>query len=399
MAAVAEIGVRVREARKLRGLTQRELASLSGASVSLVRKLEQGDYENGLRLETLHRLAVALDVTTSALMSEPDGGTDAGALAAWEPVRRAVRSDYDGEPGYEPSIGGVRDAFNDLVDAFNGDQYASLGRVLPVLLRDTEALASAAPPGTGRDRALQLRSQALAFASHVLCQVWQFDVAAEAVRLAMDEPGDELAMLAAVDARCFLLLRQGLLADVSALASRWADAAEPRKLSHATRDDLAAWGRLLMYASNAAVRDNRPDDAREALRLARVAAQAVSRDFIRRPCRGRCSGHPRWPWLARSTRSSRAWPDVTLRIGKQITGHGLPAVRHYHRHRLDVASAYAATRRFDEAVGVLTEIRSVAPEWLAQQRYARDILTAIIARRRRLSDEARDLAGFMRSPA
>ncbi len=392
------VGARVRDARKRIGLTQQELARSAAVSVSLVRKLEQGEYGNGLRLETLHRLAVALDVTTAALMSEPDAGTD-GAMAEWELVRRAVRSDYDGEPGYEPTIAGVRDAFNDVVDAFNGDQYASLSRVLPVLLRDAEALASAAPPGAGRDRALQLRSQALAFTAHVLSMVWQFDAAADAVRLAMDEPGDELTMMAAVDARCFLLLRQGLLADVSALAWRWADAAEPRRISRATRDDLAVWGRVLMYASNAAVRDNRPDDAREALRLARVAAQAVSRDFITAAVPWAVFGPSAMAMVGAEHAVIQGRPDVTLRVGAQVTGRGLPAVRHYHRHRLDVASAYAATRKFDEAVGVLTEIRAAAPEWLAQQRYARDILTTIIARRRRLSDETRDLASFPRTPA
>lgn len=64
---VAAIGTRLREARKRRGLTQRELARLSGVSVSLVRKLEQDDYGNGLRLETVRKLAVALSAPTSAL--------------------------------------------------------------------------------------------------------------------------------------------------------------------------------------------------------------------------------------------------------------------------------------------------------------------------------------------
>ncbi len=314
-------------------------------------------------------------------------------------MRRAVRSDYDGEPDYEPTIAGVRDAFNDVVEAFNGDQYASLSRALPELLHDVEALAGASVPGTGRDRALSLRSQTLAFASHVLCQAWQFDAAADAVRLAMAEPGDELALLAAVDARCFVLLRQGLLADASALATRWPDAAEPRKLSRATRDDLAAWGRLLMWSSNAAVRDNQPDDARESLRLARVAAQAVSRDFIPSAVPWEDFGPSAMAMVGAEHAVISGRPDVTLRIGGQITGRGLPAVRHYHRHRLDMASAYAATRKHDEAVGVLAQIRAAAPEWLSRQRYARDVLSTVTSRRRHLTDQMRDLADFLSVPA
>ena len=69
--------------------------------------------------------------------------------------------------------------------------------------------------------------------------------------------------------------------------------------------------------------------------------------------------------------------------------------RLYHRHRLDVAHAHAAMRQHSEAVTVLHEIRRDAPEWLAQQRYARDILNQIIGRRRTLTPEMRDLADFL----
>src|SRR5215470_4038037 len=84
------IGARIRDARRRRGLLQRELARDAGVSVSLVRKLEQGDYDGGLRLETVHRLAVVLDVTTSALMSEPDApDAGPGGLAMWDATRQA----------------------------------------------------------------------------------------------------------------------------------------------------------------------------------------------------------------------------------------------------------------------------------------------------------------------
>src|ERR1700683_1157798 len=85
------LGERLREARKRRGLTQRELARLAGLSVSLIRKLEQGEYENRLRLDTVPRLAVVLGVQTSFLAAggdAPEPRRDSGA--AWEPVRLAL---------------------------------------------------------------------------------------------------------------------------------------------------------------------------------------------------------------------------------------------------------------------------------------------------------------------
>lgn len=91
MGESASVRDRLREARKRRGLTQRELARQSGVSLSLIRKLEQGDYENGLRLETVRKMAVALSVPTSALAygsspSPPDQET----ITRWEPVRLAL---------------------------------------------------------------------------------------------------------------------------------------------------------------------------------------------------------------------------------------------------------------------------------------------------------------------
>jgi len=64
-------GDRIRDIRKRRGLTQRALAESSGVSLSLIKKLEQGDYGD-VRLETLHKLAVTLRVPTTALATQPD---------------------------------------------------------------------------------------------------------------------------------------------------------------------------------------------------------------------------------------------------------------------------------------------------------------------------------------
>lgn len=84
------IGDRVRNARKRRGLSQQELAELSGVSVSLIRKLEQGE-RTDVRMETLRRLAVALEVPTTALMGRPPpDARGTAATALWTPAREAI---------------------------------------------------------------------------------------------------------------------------------------------------------------------------------------------------------------------------------------------------------------------------------------------------------------------
>lgn len=66
------------------------------------------------------------------------------------------------------------------------------------------------------------------------------------------------------------------------------------------------------------------------------------------------------------------------------------------RHRLDIANAHAQLGQSAAAVGVMSELRAAAPEWLAQQRYARDILGSIVAGRRTLTTEMRELADAIR---
>ena len=76
-------GDRLRESRKRRGLSQRELARQSGVSISLIRKLEQGERQD-TRTETLRKLAVVLGVPTTALLSGNRELPPVTAGPAWE---------------------------------------------------------------------------------------------------------------------------------------------------------------------------------------------------------------------------------------------------------------------------------------------------------------------------
>src|SRR4051812_16956629 len=61
---MTSFGERLASVRKRRGLTQRELASESGVSVSLIRQLEQG-HLTATRADTARKLAVAMRVLTT----------------------------------------------------------------------------------------------------------------------------------------------------------------------------------------------------------------------------------------------------------------------------------------------------------------------------------------------
>lgn len=55
-------------------------------------------------------------------------------------------------------------------------------------------------------------------------------------------------------------------------------------------------------------------------------------------------------------------------------------------------------KQHGEAVNVLREIQRETPEWLVNQRYAGDVLSKAINKRRTLTPEMRDLADFMGLP-
>jgi hypothetical protein len=239
-----------------------------------------------------------------------------------------------------------------------------------------------------------LRAQVRQVAGSLMLHTWQFEAADRAFAMAMADADDLLTACSVAEEQCWGLIRQGRLADCQDLAWRWADQAEP-KMS-AAREELAAWGRLLVRASAAAVRDNQPGEAGEALRLAGMAAAGTGGDFLL----------PYSPWhvfgpvAVSVTAAENAMisdrPGVTLAIAREIEGSWMPVPRYAPSHRLDVAAAHAALRQDSEAVGVLQALRRMRPQWLPQQRYAADILRKIIKRRRTLTDEMRDLAGFLR---
>ncbi|WP_280296687.1 helix-turn-helix domain-containing protein [Nocardia abscessus] len=75
-----DLGERLQTVRKRRGLTQRELAESSRVSLSLIRKIEQGERDD-IRMDTLRRFAVALGCPVTVLLGPdpaPPHGNSAG---------------------------------------------------------------------------------------------------------------------------------------------------------------------------------------------------------------------------------------------------------------------------------------------------------------------------------
>jgi transcriptional regulator with XRE-family HTH domain len=390
----ANFGKRLRDVRKRRGMTQRELASTSGVSISLIRKLEQGERDD-TRLETVHRLAVALHVPTTRLLVEDRQEHEAaiGSGDQGRPIHNSVlapktRTGID-EP---PTVAGVKETLTSALPLFSGDKLTELSTLLPSLVCDVNTLAEIDAEG----RALRMRVMQLT--GWLLTQTRQFDAARVALERSLEDCSNPLQAASTVSTQCWLLLRTGKLGEAWDLATRWADEIEPR-MSRATPAELSAWGWLLLRASAASIRDNRPEDAETTARFARSAAVALGREFA--PANDFLMTFG--PTTVALKRAENAMvsnkPDTVLKLSATIPVGGMRATsNNRNRHLLDVANAHAVSRQYGQAVEILQGLRHDAPEWLPNQRYAQDILQRVVSRRRTLTPEMRELADAVGMP-
>ncbi|MYZ35155.1 MULTISPECIES: helix-turn-helix transcriptional regulator [unclassified Streptomyces] len=384
-------GQRVKDVRKRRGLSQRELADASGVSLSLIRKLEQGERETA-RLETLRKLAHSLRVPTMQLAGGPNP-EDASeeTVDRWTAVREALErpplaAGLDDEP---PTVSGVRAALRETEPLFSGDQFAALSVMLPPLLRDAEALGPEGRP---------VRVRLLQLAGWLMTQTRQFKAAETALERALDDSADRLEGAATVNTLCWLLLRQGELGKAYDLSVKWADDVEPR-VSRATPAELSTWGWMLLRVSAAAVRNSQPGDAEDALKFATAAAVALGREYAPENDFLRTFGPTTVKLKAAENAGVIDRPDMVLRLAERIPFSGLkPTSNNRNRHLLDVSDALVKTGNYADAFGKLEQINADSPEWLPNQRYARDILGRVISGRRTLTAEMRTMADVVGLP-
>ncbi|WP_116247717.1 helix-turn-helix domain-containing protein [Nocardiopsis sp. FIRDI 009] len=400
-------GDRLRDLRRHRGLTQEALAETAGLSIGVIKKIERG---GTARIETYHALARALGVRTSALFEPSGPGQDTHAdetkldllalrQAISPPVTITGRLGFVQDDDEEPDLDRLRATAEASAIAYHRDKYPAMGQLLPDLVKSTHTAVDHFTTGPERDTALSIRSEVLQMAGRYLTQVRAYDLAhmalTDAVRDAV-AAADRLNAASAIIGQAWILLRQGRLDEAEQIAASTADEVEPR-LSSATREELAAWGWLLLRASAAAARNNRPAEAREFARLAATAGGAVGAE-VTDHLRGWGTFGPLTVRLkAIENQMVADRPDQVLAMADRLpAGVGRSTSDNWNRHRLDVACAHAALRQGTEATTVLVGLRRQAPEWLRHQRLAARTLRDVLAlRKRSLTRDQRELAAFL----
>ncbi len=384
------LGARIRSVRKRRGLSQQELARTASVSISLIKKLEQ-DYRTDVRTETALKLAKALRVPTTMLLTRhPDNEQTSGDTAGeWAPVHRALAGQVP-QLEEEATAEGVTAAMRDLSPALATHQYSVARDLLPALIRDADAL--------DEERSRQVHADLLTTVGYLLIQTRQFAEGELALQRAIDVATDRLDAAASADTLVWAYLRQGMIAEARGTATKWADDLEPR-FSRARILEFVMWGRFLLDITNAAVRDNRPGEADDALQLAGAAAARMGRE-ARRHANSQCVFGPvTAAYIRAETMVLTGHPDRCLSIAESLpAAPPYPELVSRLRHRLDVANALAQMHRYPDALTVMHEVSVRAPQWLAHQQYARDILSHIVQRRRTLTPPMRELADAVHLP-
>ncbi|MBZ4318855.1 helix-turn-helix domain-containing protein [Streptomyces huiliensis] len=401
----------VRKYRRTAGLSQEGLAEAAELSLSTVRKVEQG---GDVRIETLHSLARALGVTTSALFATEAPKPVLGLLdetnrRSLVELRKALMPAVGlagrvPDPAEAAEVSVLHQGVREGHTLYWADQYDAVAKRLPRLLRSSEA-AVAALEDEERRKAVVARCHILLLTGKYLTQVRQYDMAyhalVEAIRVAREADRIQLAATGVVGL-CWLLLRQDRFEESEELAAATAQEVEPR-MSDATPAKLAVWGELWLRVASASIRNNRPDVAREARRMAGTAASALSVEF---------TGFPEhWGGFGPVTAEMKAVEDLALvgdsrgvlrRADDGLLGSravhtlGRPTPPNWGRHRLDIAQAHIRLGSHQEAMDELTGLRRTSGAWLTHQPMARYVMTDILkTRKRTLTADMRDMAAHL----
>ncbi|MCX4668980.1 helix-turn-helix domain-containing protein [Streptomyces sp. NBC_01381] len=400
----------VRDLRRRAGWSQEELANEANLSVGTIRKIEQG---GDARVETLHMIARALGTTTSSLFAteSPDPvHASAGDGPKLTELRRALMppiglAEVLTEPEQAAGLPSIQRDIDDSHSLYHADRYDSVAKKLPGILRAAEAAVILSEEGEAHQRAIITRASAFLLAGKYLTQVRRYDMAYHALSQGIRdarETGQVQIAATGVVGMGWLLLRQDRFDEAERLATVTAAEVEPR-ISSASPGELAVWGELLQRVASAAMRNNRPDVAREARRMTATAASALNEEHV--------NFHEHWTTFGPVTAEAKAIEDLAL-IGdargvlrradegpvgrKAVKRFGRPSANNWDRHRLDVAYAHARLGSHQDSMEELNTILRTSPEWLKHQSMARYVMLDILAHRKRtLTQDMRRMAAHL----
>jgi len=379
------IGRRIALHRRRLGLTQEGLAMRLHRSRSWVTKIERGERPLD-SVRTLLEVARALGVEVRELTGQPwfpePGGPGHEAVPA---IRRALLTLHpagDAEPRSLPAL--ERDVLaTGRLWQTEPACYSVVVPLLPELLVETRLAAHTA---TGADRRAANRVLALLYqiTQEVMARLGEPDlswVAAHHSRLAAAEADDRLLVAASAWRVCHAVLRVDDLGEVhdtavGAIADLRGDSSEPGP------ERLSVNGALHLVAAVAAARAGDGREAMDRLDQARATADWLGSD---RNDFWMSFGPTNVAVHDVAVALELGDPARALRHAVAVEPSRLPSLERRSSHHVHRAHAHSLRREDEEAVRALLMAERLNPEGLRYNMLVRDLVRALLRRRRRIT--------------
>ncbi|MFW5420572.1 helix-turn-helix transcriptional regulator [Nocardiopsis sp. CNT-189] len=381
------IGERIAWYRRRRGISQEALAGLVGRTTDWLSKVENGRI--GLdRLSVLRALAEALGVRLDALLAEPTAhASSSKGLGDSVSRLRETLTDYQqisafltvDEKGAAMDLCRLRADVGDAWSAYQHGRYGHAARLLSGTLTETQQ-AVRLLEGDRRRRAKALLALSYQGAAMVLTKVGETGLAwmaADRGLNAAQESGDPMVLGSLSRSVSHCLLANDRIASACDLVTASADFLEGGA-ADASPTRLSLYGTLLLVGAMAA---------------ARLEDRSAVDDFLAEADRtavrlGQDANHM---WTAfgptnvaiHRVSTSMELGDVQLAAaqGSHVNASALPLERRV-RHALEVARAYNAVNRSEEALSLLLDAEKLAPEQVRHHFIPRALVTTWLRRRR-----------------
>ncbi|MEV6770205.1 helix-turn-helix transcriptional regulator [Nocardia sp. NPDC051030] len=378
------VGARISRARRLTRLTQVQLAQKANVSLSLLRKVEQGDRPATPALTAA--VARVLGVSVGDLNGqpyEPEPG-DTAAHATIPELRRAIVA-FDDEPPTGPTtFDDLTAALDRVREGMRRARYNDMTAELPDVIRGLHQLSDAEASG----RYLEEIHSSLAYAySKAMLFAYQYGyldlagLAAERCGWAASRSGDPIWPIAAEYNRALILLYSG--AYVGGLRTIDRAYATSEQLP-TTPDLLAVRGALHLRGSILSARALDGDTAESHIEEARRVANAIRESRYSNYGTGFRPSNVDIHSVAVPVELSDGTTALSRAEHIRLAGSVAPSrAGHYY---IDVSRAWLLHGNKDRAFQTLEQARQVAPELTRNHPQVHETLR-VLAHSRRGTDK------------
>ncbi|WP_280246281.1 helix-turn-helix domain-containing protein [Nocardia abscessus] len=374
------VGARIAKIRKLRGLTQHQLAQRAHVSRSMLAQVETG--QANASTVWIGSIASALQVDASRLYT---GDEPVEILDTLPVLRRALAAIDLMDPDLEPEPLESLHGLVAQVGRWRRDtQYRKIVGVLPDLV--DRLLISGHEAG---EPAYALLTDAYRAANTVAHKLGYSDLsltATERMEWAATRSGDPLLLATTHYVKAATLARVGATQQALRLLTRAMADMEP--LVEEDETAAAVYSILHMRAGTIAAAAGDADTSRAHL----AEAELLARGFGDRVVYGSPVGPANVRLYQLCAEVDLGEPGRAIEIAK---GTQLPkgmAVERKAYFWLDAARAYLQAGKLDEAMDALHESRVASPEHFSSSPAAKSIIGTVAQRQRRASDRLQHLA-------